>query len=195
MEMDQSFSETSNGTADSEEVPVFATYLITVTELISAIIVITLDVMVINVIQWTRELHTKYFFLVAHLLGTDVAGIIVRFFQKCLIIILYQLGLNSDSTTTILKWLVILPSLLLYLIVILLPITLAIERMIVIAFPYRHRSLMTTKTVAGMLAVMWGTATILATVMIATEPVHIIWPQALVVYHYKIFYRSLRSHN
>ena len=45
---------------------------------------------------------------------------------------------------------------------------------------------MTTKTVVGMLAVMWGIAAILATVMIATEPVHIIWPQALVVYHYKI---------
>ena len=72
-------------------------------------------------------------------------------------------------------------------IVILLPITLAIERTVVIAFPYRHRSIMTTKTVVGMLAVMWGIAAILATVMIATEPVHINWPQALVVYHYKIF--------
>ena len=183
MEMEKSFSASSNDT-NSEEVPVFATYLITVTELISAIIVITLDMMVINVIRWTRELHTKYFLLVAHLLGTDVAGIIVRFFRQCLIIILYQLGLHSDSTTTILKWLVILPSLLLYLMAILLPITLAIERMIVIAFPYHHRSIMTTKTVASMLAVMWGTAAILATIMIAKEPVDIVWSQALVVYHY-----------
>ena len=181
--MEQSFSEFSNDT-DSEEVPVFATYLITAMRLISAIIVITLDVMVINVIRWTRELHTKYFFLVAHLLGTDVAGILVRFFRQCLIIILYQLGLNSNSTTTILKWLVILPSVLLYLIAILLPITLAIERTVVITFPYRHRSIMTTKTIAGMLAVMWGTAAILATAMIATESIDIIWPQALVFYHY-----------
>ena len=181
--MEQSFSESSNDT-DSEEVPVVATYLTTVMGLISAIIVITLYMMVINVIQCTKELHTKYFFLVAHLLGTDVAGIMVRFFRQCLIIILYQLGLNSDSTTVILKWLIILPSLLLYLIAILLPFTLAIERMIVIAFPYRHRSIMTTKTVAGMLAVMWGTAAILAAVMIVTEPIDISWPQALVVYHY-----------
>ena len=147
----QSFNQISNDT-DSEEVPVFATYLTMVMGLISAVIIITLDAMVVNVIWWTRELHTKYFFLVAHLLGTDVAGIVVRFFQQCLIILLYQLGLNSDFTTIILKWTVILPSLLLYLVAILLPITLATERMIVIAFPYHHRSIMTTKTVAGLLA-------------------------------------------
>ena len=47
--MEQSFSEFSNDT-DIEEVPVFAAYLTTVMVLISAIIVITLDVMVINVI-------------------------------------------------------------------------------------------------------------------------------------------------
>ena len=142
----RSFNQFSNET-DSEEVPVFAIVLFMVFQLISAVIVITLDVMVINVIGWTRELHTKYFFLVAHLLGTDVAGYIVRLLRQCLIIILYQLGLNSDSinTTIILKWLVILPSTVLYLISILLPMTLAIERMIVIAFPYRHRDIMTTK--------------------------------------------------
>ena len=87
-EMEQSFSGFSND-ADNEEVPVFATYLLMIMGLISVVIVITLDAIVINVIQWTRELHTKYFFLVAHLLGTDVAGIIVRFFRQCLIIILY----------------------------------------------------------------------------------------------------------
>ena len=179
----QSFNQCSNDT-DSKEVPVFATYLTMVMELISAVIVITLDAMIINVIWCTRELHTKYFFLVAHLLGTDVAGIIVRFFRKCLIILLYQLGLNSDSTTIILKWIVILPSLLLYLVAILLPITLATERMIVIAFPYRHRSIMTAKTVAGMLAAMWGTAAILSTAMIVTKSIDIIWPQALVFYSY-----------
>ena len=179
----QSFNQFSNDT-DSEEVPVFATYLTMVMGLISAIIIITLDAMVINVIRWTRELHTKYFFLVAHLLGTDVAGIVVRFFRKCLIILLYQLGLNSVSTTIILKWIVILPSLLLYLVAILLPITLATERMIVIAFPYHHRTIMTAKTVAGMLAAMWGTAAILSTAMIVTKPIDIIWPQALVLYPY-----------
>ena len=168
-----------------EEVQAFVPYLIIVIGLISAIIVISLDVMVINVIQLTRELHTKYFFLVAHLLGTDVAGIVVRLLRQCLIILLYQLGLNSVSTTIILKWLVILPSLTLYFTAIILPITLATERMIAIAFPYRHRSIMTNKTVAGMLAAMWGTAAILSTVITATESISIDWPQALILYHHK----------
>ena len=98
----RSFNQVSNET-DSEEVPVFSIFLIVVFQLISAVIVITLDVMVINVIGWTRELHTKYFFLIAHLLGADVAGYVVRLLRQCLIIILYQLGLNSDSTTIIVK--------------------------------------------------------------------------------------------
>ena len=157
----RSFNQFSNE-PDSEKVPVFVIVLFMVFQLISTVIVITLDVMVINVIGWTRELHKKYFFLIAHLLGADVAGIIVRLLRQCLIIILYQLGLNSDSTTVMLKWLVVLPSTILYLVSILLPITLAIERMIVIAFPYHHRDIMTNKTVASMLAVMWGTAAILA---------------------------------
>ena len=182
----QSFNQVSNKT-DNEEVPVFAIFLIVIFQLTSAVIVITLDVMVINVIGWTRQLHTKYFFLVAHLLGTDIAGIIVRLLRECLIIILYQLGLNSDSTTIIVKWLVILPSIVLFLMSILLPITLATERMIVIAFPYRHRDIMTNKRVAGMLAVMWGTAAILATIMITTGFIDIYWPQARVYYHHTAF--------
>ena len=185
-EIEQPFSESSDDT-DSEEVPVFATFLITVMGLISAIIVITLDMMVINVIRCTKELHTKYFFLVAHLLGTDVAGIMVRFFRQCLIIILYQLGLNSHSTTVILKWLLVSPSLLLYLMAILLPITLVVERMIVITFPFRHRSIMTTKAVAGMLATMWGLSAILTIIIVLIVPVDIVWPLALVVWHPRIY--------
>ena len=42
---------------------------------------------------------------------------------------------------------------------------------------------MTNKTVARMLAVMWGTAAILATIMIATGLLDIDWPQAQIYYH------------
>ena len=92
-----------------------------------------------------------------------------------------------DSTTIILKWLVILPSIVLYLVSILLPITLAIERMIVIAFPYRHRDIMANKTVAIMLTVMWSTAAILATIMVTTGLIDKDWPQALIYYHRRAF--------
>ena len=73
--------------------------------------------------------------------------------------------------------------------------TLAIERMIVIAFPYRHRDIMTTKTVASMLAVMWGTAAILATIMITIGLIDIDWPQALIYYHHitSLFFIILRA--
>ena len=46
---------------------------------------------------------------------------------------------------------------------------------------------MTNKRVAGMLAVMWGTATILTTIMIATGLIDIDWPQALIYYHRRAF--------
>ena len=46
---------------------------------------------------------------------------------------------------------------------------------------------MTNKTVAGMLAVMWGTAAILAMIMIATGLIDIDWPQAQVYYHCRAF--------
>ena len=71
-----------------------------------------------------------------------------------LIIILYLLDQNSDSAVIVLNWLVIAPAVLVYLMSIMSPIPVAVECMIAIAFPFRHRRIMTTKTVARMLAVM-----------------------------------------
>ena len=109
--------------------------------------------MIINVIRWTRELHAKYFFFVANLLGTIAIRVIYKTIQQYLIMISYLLKLNLDFSI-ILKLVILSPALIFYLMDILLPITLATERMIVIAFPFCHRSIMTTKTVAGMLAAM-----------------------------------------
>ena len=69
---------------------------------------------------------------------------------------------------------------------ILLPITVAIERMVVITFPFRHRSITTTKAVAGMVATMWGMSAIVTIVIIVVVPVDIVWPLALVVWHPRI---------
>ena len=57
---------------------------------------------------------------------------------------------------------------------ILLPITVAIERMVVITFPFHHRSIMTTKAVAGMLATLWGLSAIVTIVIIVVVPVDIV---------------------
>ena len=62
-----------------------------------------------------------------------------------------------------------------------LPITVAAaERMIVIGFPYRHRSIMTDKTAASVLAVMWGLSTIFSIIITIIVPVDVVWPLALI---------------
>ena len=98
--MDQSFNEsfTSNNTS-TKEVPLFVTYLNMVVILVVTIIVITPAVIVINVIWKNREeLHTKYFVFVANLLATDIASIIVQSISQYLIMILYLVDINSNST-------------------------------------------------------------------------------------------------
>ena len=155
-----------------EIIPVFATYLSMVIILMATIIVITPAVMIINVIWWTKELHTKYIFLLAHFLATSVARVIVQSVLTYIIMILYLIDLNSNSI--ILKWLVISLSLLLYLMVILLPTTLAVERMIVIAFPYHHKNIVTTKTVACMIAILWVLTAILTIIIIIIVPINLV---------------------
>ena len=66
---------------------------------------------------------------------------------------------------------------------ILLPITLTIERMIVIGFPYRHRNIMTTKTVISILVGMWGLSLILAIIITIIVPVYIEWSFAAFSFH------------
>ena len=163
----QSFLSTDT---DSEEVPLIVTYLNMVVVLMVATVVITPAVMVINVIWWTMELHTKYYFFVANLLATNIAAILVQSISQYLIMIIYLLNAISNSTTIAIKWSVILLHTVLHLMTVMLPITLAAERMIVIGFPYRHRSIMTTKMVVTTLAAMWGFSTILAIIIIAIVP-------------------------
>ena len=133
-----------------------STYLsiVMIASVVSTIIVVTPVVTIINVIWQFRELHKKYYFFIAYSLATSIIFAIFTIVLIYLIIILYLLHLNSNSAVTVLKWLGIAPFTLLYLMSILSPIPVAIEHMIVIVFPLRHRSIMTNKTVAHMLAAM-----------------------------------------
>ena len=65
---------------------------------------------------------------------------------------------------------------------IILPGIVAIERMIVIGFPYCHRSIMTTKTVIGILIAMLGISLTFTVMIIIVVSVDIVWPLALVYY-------------
>ena len=178
----QSINESSDEIG-TERVPSFVIYSFMITTLISAIIVIIPAVTIINVIWQTRQLHTKYFFFTAHLLATNAIWISVASVLVYIMNILYMLNLNSDSAATVLKWLGIAPALLFYLMIVLLPTTIAVERMIVIAFPLCHRSIVTTKRVASVLAVMWVFSAILIIIAISTLLVDIVWPLGLVHFH------------
>ena len=183
----QSIGESfSSNITYSEEVPMFVTYLNMVVILMVTTVIIYPAVIVINIIWKTRELHTKYFFFVANLLTTDIIAILTRSTMQYLIMILYLLGLNTESVFIVLKLLVFPMHRLIQLMAIMLPITLAIERMIVINFPYRHRSIMTTKTAIGILAMMWSLLFILTIIITFVVPVDIVWPLALINYHSNI---------
>ena len=148
-----------------------------------ATVVIAPAVIVINVIWRTSELHMKYYFFVANLLATDIASITFRSISQYLIMILYLFDMNSDSAIAILQLSIIPVYTMIHLMTILLPVTLAIERMIVIGFPYRHRSIMTTTTVISILAAMWAFSLILSVIISIVVPIDIIWPLALIYYH------------
>ena len=173
----QTFNHSSS---PNQEVPLVVTYLNMVVILMVTIVVITPAVMVINVISWTKELHTKYYFFVVNLLATNIGSITVRSILQYLIMIMYLIGKNSKATGVALKWSVLFVVTNFHLMTVMLPITLAVERMIVISFPYHHRSIMTTKRAIGILATMWGLSAILAIIITIVVPVDIVWPLALV---------------
>ena len=155
-----------------------------ITSVVSTIIVVTPAMTIINVIWQSRELHKKYYFFIAYLLATSVIFVIFTNILIYLTIILYLLGLNSNSAVTVLKWLGIAPfTLLFYLMSILSPIPVDIERMIVIAFPLYHRTIMTNKTVARMLAAMWGTTAIVSIMIIALVPIDTDWSLTMIRLH------------
>ena len=148
-----------------------------------ATVVIAPAVIIINVIWRTSELHMKYYFFVANLLVTDIASVTFRSISHYLIMILYLFDMNSDSAIAILQLSIIPVYTMIHLMTILLPVTLAIERMIVIGFPYCHRSIMTTTTVISILATMWAFSLILSVIISIVVSTDIICPLALIYYH------------
>ena len=187
----ESYSKSFNQSSFSNdthpgEISVLATYLSMIVLTISAIMIATPALMIINVIWQTRNLHTKYFLFLAHLLAIDVADILGTAIGGHLIMCLYLFDFNLGPANILIKWLVIFPNMLLFLASLLAPINLAVERMIAIAFPYRHRSIMTNKKAATMLAAMWGVSTISSVAIIITVPYDIIWRLALFVWDIRL---------
>ena len=116
-----------------------------------------------------------------------MAAVIVAVILAYLISILYLLDLNSDTAVIVVKWLAVAPFTILYFMSILSPIPVVLERMIVIAFPFRHQSIMMNKTVAGMIVAMWGASIILTTIIILKIPLDIVWPLVVLKWHVNIY--------
>ena len=188
----ESYNQSFNGTFPSNDdpfdvIPLFVTYLNMAGILITFFIVIIPALIVLNIIWWTRELHTKHYFFVANFLVTIIANKTVRCVLQYVIIILYLLDSNSDSVGAVLRWLVLPIWVILYFMTILLPTTLAAERTIVIAFPFRYRSIITTKTSAIALGGLWGISAVLTIIVTLFVPVEIVWPVALFEWHPTVY--------
>ena len=168
----------SDSSSDTLEISLFATYLNMVIILMMLLIVIIPAVMVIRVICTTKELHTKYYFFVANLLVTNIINITIASVLRHVIMILYLCGLDSDSTSIIIKRSILPLHTILRFMTILLLITLAIDRVVVIASPFRHRYIMTKKTVVGILAAVWGLSAVMTVIITIFIQVDIVWPLA-----------------
>ena len=176
----ESFNESSKGSQPLDiftiEVPLFATYLKMLLVLVMMILIVTPAVIVVCIIKKTEALHTNYYFLVANLLVTDIIFLIYKLVTDYLIMIVYLLDLNTDTVGEVLFWLSVPLTLTLFTLTNLLYITLAIERVVVFGFPYRHRNIMTTKVVRDMVVSTWVVSAILAAATTALVPHHILWP-------------------
>jgi len=135
--------------------------------LVVAILIITPSVIVVHITKKTEALHMNYYFLVANLLVTDILYLAYKLITDYLIIIVYLLDLNTVAVGEVLFWLTAPLSMTLFALTNSLFITLATERVVVIGFPYRHRSIMTKNVVRGMVVATRLVSAILTAVTIA----------------------------
>ena len=173
----ESTNQSSEGSHDSiEAVPLFVTYLKMLLVLVMSALIITPALIVVWIIKKTEALHTKYYCLVANLLVTDIVQVFCKFVSEYLVMITYLLGLNTDTAGEILLWLTVPITTMLFIVTSLLFVSLAVERVVVIGYPYRHRSIMTTKVVRGMVLATWLVSAIAAAIVVTLSPYSIQWP-------------------
>ena len=152
--------QSSNGSTDNifSDIPLFATYL----KLLLLVIVIPAIVipasLIIHVIWKNESLHTKYYFFVVNLLINDIANI-PRNLYEILLMVLYLFGVTVNHSD-ILYVIMIIPRVNVNLRYVFL--LLAIDRVIGVSLPYRHRKIMTTRVVYTLIMVAWLIAAAIA---------------------------------
>ena len=135
----------------SYEVPLFVSYLKMFIQLIAPVAIGLASFLVLRVIAFTKELHTKYYFILANLLVTDLVGIILENTATFIATGIYVLGIEAKVNCILMKSFDAPAS-----VGQLLFFALGIDRFIAIAYPYQHRSLMSMKRVCSMIIAIWA---------------------------------------
>lgn len=135
----------------SYEVPLFVSYLKMFIQLIAPFAIGIPSFLVLRVIVFTKELHTKYYFILANLLVTDLVGVILENTATFIATCIYVLGIEAKVNCILMKSFDAPASAgqLLF-------IALGVDRFIAIAYPYQHRRLMSTKRVCSMIIAIWA---------------------------------------
>ena len=142
-----------NGTTDdiNFDVPLLATYLSICILLIAIPAIIISAVLVIHIILTTEKLHTVYYLFVINLLATDILNTL-KMGHEIILMCLYLFGIEADSTVSFVIFITLaIPRIAARLSF----INLAIDRVIAIAFPYRHKSIMTYRKAYVMIMSTW----------------------------------------
>lgn len=157
----------------STEVPLFASYLKMIALLVSLFVIAIPSALVIRVIAVEKELHTKYYFFLVNLLITDFFGLVATNLVQFLALVIYVSGINFKLTCSFLHIFDTssLASELLF-------VTLGIDRLVAITSPYHHRKIMTNKVAITTVAVVWGLAIMITSVLLFQVPYVHVYPFA-----------------
>lgn len=161
-------NQSFNGTTDNvySSVPLFATFLSIFLLLVVIPAVAIPAMLVICIILKTGALHTRYYLFVTNLLVTDILNTFKIGFE-ILLMCLYLFGINADTTISfIIYGILTIPRVAARLSF----INLAIDRVVAIAFPYRHKKIMTNKIACILIAFTWLMSSIMALVVFMSSP-------------------------
>ena len=148
-----------DGTSDDVnfDVPLFATYFNMLILLGAMPTIIIPAVLVIRIILTTEKLHTVYYLFVISLLATDILNTFKMGFEFILTC-LYIFGINADSTVSFVTYAILtIPRIAARFSF----INLALDRVIAIALPYRHKSIITYRRAYAMIMFTWIISTVM----------------------------------
>ena len=171
----QSFNETTDDVYSN--IPLIATYL-SIFLLLVVIPAVTIPaVLVIRIILKTEGLHTRYYLFVTNLFVIDMLNTFKIGFEVILMC-LYLFGVNTDTTVSfIIYGILTIPRIAACLSF----ITLAIDRVIAIAFPFHHKEIMTNKVVYVVIAFTWIISSIMVLVVCMSSSFVFIMPFGIYV--------------